>query len=106
MDKRYCTYNNCDIDGCDGQCDHNKASSCKSDLLCVGDLVRPISEECLLASGCSRYDFAVVVSVNPFVLVSEKSDMKWSSTVKPENFIAFGTAKPEMLERCRRRLYT
>lgn len=70
----------------------------------VGDLVEPVSAEHQLASGSCRYTFAVVVSVEPFVLVSEQSDMRWQCTVKPENFKAFGKACDLMLARCMRRI--
>ncbi len=70
----------------------------------VGDLVRPKSFDHQLASGCCRYDFAVVVRMEPFALVSEKADMLWMCTVKAENFEVFGTATPEMLKRCMERI--
>lgn len=38
-----------------------------------------------LFCGSGRYDFAIVVSVNPFVLVSPHGDMVWSVTKKPSD---------------------
>lgn len=70
----------------------------------VGDLVEPVSADYQLASGNCRYTYAVVVSVEPFVLVSEQSDMRWQWTVKPEQFKAFGKASDLMLERCMKRV--
>jgi hypothetical protein len=70
----------------------------------VGDLVEPVSAEYQLASGCGRYEFAVVISVEPLVLVSEQADMRWSATVAAEHFKAFGRANPLMLERCMGRI--
>lgn len=72
--------------------------------LMVGDLVRPIGHEHQLASGCGRYDFAIVVSVDPFVLASESGDMRWSH-VSPHNFKTFDTATPGKLNQCMRRLH-
>lgn len=40
------------------------------------DLVKPKHGD-VLFSGCSRYDFAIVKSVEPFVLVSQGEDMTW-----------------------------
>jgi hypothetical protein len=57
----------------------------------------------LLRSGCSAYDFAIVVSVAPFVLVSEEADMRWSATVEARDFRVIGTAKHDTLLRCMRR---
>ena len=67
--------------------------------LYVGDLVAPNSTGYSLASGCSYYDQAVVVCINPFVLVSEGGDMRWN-TLDPENYKAVGYADAETLKRC------
>jgi len=73
-------------------------------MLEVGDVVVPSSDQVILHSGCSLYSHAIVVQVEPFVLVSEESDMRWSSTVEPTDFVVVGVAKPEVLEKCMRRL--
>lgn len=39
-----------------------------------------------LHSGCERYCSATVLSLQPFVLVSYLGDMRWSATVKVEDF--------------------
>ncbi|MEB5557010.1 hypothetical protein GOP97_14675 [Vibrio cholerae] len=70
----------------------------------VGDVVAPIKADYQLASGCGRYDSAVVVSVEPFVLVSHASDMRWQSTVKREQFKIVGKVEGEALEACMKRL--
>ncbi|EII3125385.1 hypothetical protein [Vibrio parahaemolyticus] len=70
----------------------------------VGDVVEPIKPDYQLASGCSRYDNAVVVSVEPFVLVSHGADMRWQSTVKREQFKIVGKVEGEALEACTKRL--
>lgn len=72
--------------------------------LLIGDLVEPVSAEHQLASGGGCYAFAVVISVDPLVLVSEQADMRWSATVAAEHFKAFGRANPLMLERCMGRI--
>jgi len=40
----------------------------------------------MLRSGFSSYAYAVVLSLNPFRLASERRDMTWQSTVKVEDF--------------------
>lgn len=69
----------------------------------VGDIVVP-NKGHYLRSGCSNYECAVVVSMEPFILVSERTDMKWSCGVKPENFTVSSIANDALLERCKKRL--
>ena len=52
----------------------------------VGDLVKPIDHRYTLASGCSRYPHAFVVSINPFQLMSEEGDMYWRCTVEAKGY--------------------
>jgi hypothetical protein len=53
----------------------------------VGDFVLPhVNSGHQLRSGCEAYEDAVVVSIDPFVLVSEEGDMRWEGTVKREDF--------------------
>lgn len=52
----------------------------------VGDKVEPIDHRYTLASGCSYYSYAYVVSVEPFQLISEMGDMHWRCTVNSEGF--------------------
>lgn len=40
-----------------------------------------------LRSGCEHYTHAILVSVEPFVMVSEEGDMMWSCA-DPANYIA------------------
>ena len=72
----------------------------------IGDLVVPVSDEYQLRSGCSYYSGAVVVSLDPFVLVSTLGDMRWGCTVKRENFYTVGQAEPATLKRCMRRIHS
>ena len=69
----------------------------------VGSLVKPISLHNPLVSGCCRYDYAIVVSVNPYVMVSEMADMKWQCE-EIEDYKAFGTAPKEVIDKCMKRL--
>jgi hypothetical protein len=69
----------------------------------VGDVVEQINGA-HLRSGSNSYDIAIVVSAVPFVLVSECADMKWSATVKPEDFVCIGVADPSVLHKCMKRL--
>ena len=71
--------------------------------LYVGDLVAPNDSIHTLASGCGRYDRAVVVCTNPFILVSEEGDMRWN-TVKAEHYKVVGYADAETLKVCIDRL--
>lgn len=74
------------------------------DKLKIRDLVAPIDQRYSLVSGCSEYNVAVVVSIDPFVLVSFGGDMRWQSTVSPENFSKIGMANDEDFDICVRRL--
>ncbi|HFG4486368.1 hypothetical protein [Acinetobacter baumannii] len=60
--------------------------SLKLEKFKIGDKVESIDHRYTLASGCERYPYAYVVSLNPFQLMSERGDMHWRTTVKPENF--------------------
>jgi hypothetical protein len=57
-----------------------------------------------LRSGSSAYGAAIVVSLEPFILVSEHADMRWSATVKKEEFEAISEASPELLQTAMNRL--
>lgn len=50
-----------------------------------------------LHCGSGTYDFAVVASLNPFMLISESGDMVWRSTVKIDDFDVIGKATPDIL---------
>lgn len=43
----------------------------------IGDCVIPAFPHGHLRSALSEYDFAIIVSLNPFVIVSENGDMLW-----------------------------
>ena len=70
----------------------------------VGHMVEPINNDHTLRSGAGYYSSAVVVSVEPFILVSIGADMKWSSTVVPEGFKIVGIANEETLNKCLERI--
>ena len=70
----------------------------------VGDVVVSTDPGYPLRSGASWYPCAVVVQVEPLVLVSEEADMRWQSTVQPEKLRKDSTASPEVLARCMARL--
>lgn len=71
----------------------------------VGQLVVP-KEGAYLRSGAEQYARAVVVSMKPFVLVSVDADMRWESTVTPDEFLPVGRATPQTLAKCMTRRYT
>jgi len=70
----------------------------------VGDIVIPNDPAYPLRSGSGAYTHAIVIQEQPLVLVSEESDMRWESTVKPDKLKVIGVAKQEQLEICMRRL--
>lgn len=74
--------------------------------MAVGDYVAYKKGRGILHCGCGTYERAVVVSVSPFVLISEWGDMRWSSTVKADDFEKVGDADRKALvavvERLRR----
>lgn len=75
----------------------------------VGDVVIPQRDKRTgrevfqLASGSSYYRHAIVVSIDPFVLVSQHGDMLWSATVRSEDFQAICQVHPDIMDRCVKR---
>lgn len=69
----------------------------------VGDIVRPKHPEGTLRSGSSGYTDAVVVSVNPFILVSRDADMMWRHMNK-NHFMITEKVDTSTLINCLRRL--
>lgn len=76
----------------------------------VGAVVIPTGSKGALASppilgrGIVDFGYAVVVSMTPFVLVSERGNMRWETTVSMADYTAVGKAKPEVLAICNTRL--
>lgn len=71
----------------------------------VGNIIKPTKESGFtLRSGAGYYDKAVVISLDPFIITSEESDMKWEATIKKEYFEVIGEADKAILEHCKRRL--
>lgn len=62
-----------------------------SEHLKVWDLVSPINHRGTLASGCGRWTKAVVIQVDPLVLVCEDGDMCWFNH-EAENYLPVGIA--------------
>lgn len=58
----------------------------------VGDMVTYKPGAGVLCCGSGTYDRAMVVSTDPFVLVSPSGDMLWSATVDPADFEHVGLA--------------
>lgn len=69
----------------------------------VGHYAEPATGDAELVSGCGRYDRAVVVSIDPFVLVSPAGDMVWTQQ-QAKNFKLGGVPTAEVLEKVRDRL--
>ena len=70
----------------------------------IGDIVEPINPRNVLHCGSGVYADAVVVNIDPFVLVSRCTSMKWSATVSIEDFDVIDFADAAQLERCMRRM--
>lgn len=75
----------------------------------VGDVVmpdpnRPDTDKYVLRAGSELYSHAVVIQVEPLVLVSESADMRWGAFLKPEYFTVIGTAPDDVLKKCLERL--
>lgn len=81
-----------------------KFEEAKLRKVAVGDVVVPIKPDYHLARGRCSYESAVVVSVEPFVLVSHAADRRWQSTVKRERFKIVGTVEGDDLALCLTRL--
>jgi hypothetical protein len=65
-------------------------------MICeVGSIVRK-SDGQPLRSGCQAYGGATVVSLDPFVLVSECADMRWGS-LKQDEFDVVAKSSPDQL---------
>lgn len=69
----------------------------------IGDLVRAKPGKDPLCCGSGTYPHAVVISLEPFVMVSEETDMRWSC-YPVEDVEVFGKALPETVMKCERRL--
>tara|TARA_R110000744_G_scaffold338330_1_gene443530 strand:- start:901 stop:1116 length:216 start_codon:yes stop_codon:yes gene_type:complete len=69
----------------------------------VGDIVRRL-DNANLCSGTSQYGAAVVVQVDPLVLVSEHADMRWESTIQDVDFGVVSEVTKEHLNKCLKRL--
>ena len=71
--------------------------------LSVGSLVKAKSESKPLRCGFGVYYQAIVVSLEPFVLVSPETDMRWGA-MSPEDVEVIGQATDVQLGKCMRRL--
>lgn len=69
----------------------------------VGDVVVPTLDT-HLRSGSDWYTHAMVVSVDPLVLVSSEADMRWSATVDHMSLKVVGKATPQTMKICNTRL--
>lgn len=62
----------------------------------VGDIVTPKKGHCPLFSGASYYGAAIVISLEPYVMVSEHADMRWGAQ-DACNYTVKGKAGTELL---------
>ncbi len=69
-----------------------------------GDVVTSTDPQYPLRCSSQWYVSAVVVQEKPLVLVSQFSDMRWESTVKPDKLRKIGRADPPTLAKCLKRL--
>lgn len=69
----------------------------------VGAAVKPADGRPMF-SGSQTYGGAIVLSMEPFVLTSVDGDMRWASTVQPQDFAVFGQVTKTHLAKVMRRL--
>jgi len=75
----------------------------------IGSIVVPANSTVKLESPAMEgiekcaYSHAIIISMTPFILVSEYADMRWERTVKTEDFIPIGKVKADVLELCKTR---
>jgi hypothetical protein len=69
----------------------------------VGSVVIPIDPRNALRCGSGVYDDAVVISMEPYVMASRSSDMRWSR-IKIEDYKAVNHVTNQALDVCMRRL--
>jgi hypothetical protein len=71
----------------------------------IGNFVKPKpNSKFQLRSGSSFYSYAIVVSLQPFILVSHSGDMRWESTITVDDFEVDGEASSDELRICMKRL--
>ena len=63
----------------------------------IGDVVIP-NGNYPLASGCGRYNCAIVANMEPFALVSVEGDMLWANTVKEHDFTPLCQASYDIID--------
>jgi hypothetical protein len=69
----------------------------------IGSIVTPCKEGIYLRSGGEAWVGAIVCSIDPFIMVSEDTTMRWSCE-KIENYCVVSTGTDEQLQKCMRRL--
>jgi hypothetical protein len=70
----------------------------------VGDIIKKSGMP--LRSGAQAWGYAVVISMEPFIITSLCATMRWSATVSPDQFTKHGKAKAIILNPCMQRLHT
>lgn len=81
------------------------------DIVKVGLVVEPkdpfrklIQDSKYKFSSHKNYSYAIVVSMVPFVLVSDDAGARWETTVVADDFKVIGRARPSVVERAMTRL--
>ena len=74
------------------------------EIIQKGDLVTYKNNNWQLVCGSELYPWAVVVSLEPFVLVSENTEMRWETTVEIKDFTVKGRVNDEIYNNCLKRL--
>lgn len=87
---------------CEGDSHKCDCGETKKSKVAVGNLVKAINGNAL-ACGSGVYPGAIVVSVEPFVMVSESTDMRWGC-FPIEDVEVVGQASEELLNKCMGRL--
>lgn len=69
----------------------------------IGDIVAPNKQGVYLRSGAEAWHQAIVCSIEPFIMVSEDTTMRWGAQ-QIEYYATVGKATPEALQACISRL--
>jgi hypothetical protein len=70
----------------------------------VNDVVIPKDPRYPFVSGCGYYTHAIIASMDPFIIISDRGDMLWRTTVTPESVIALCQAHPDIVTVVQERL--
>jgi hypothetical protein len=77
---------------------HTKRVLAREEEIIVGDIVEPKPGWNTLRAGRNAYGQAVVISLDPFVLISQDGESVWTGGNEPKNFNMVGTVNEQKLK--------